>query len=94
MLQERGAIVRVFDPQGRKQAEPLLPDVVWCDSALDCIAGADALVILTEWNEFRALNLDAAKAAMSGSVLVDLRNVLPPDLARKAGFSYTGIGRT
>ncbi len=62
MLQERGATVRVCDPQGRRQAEPLLPDVVWCESALEAATGADVLVTVTEWNEFRALDLKAAKA--------------------------------
>ncbi len=93
MLQERGATVRVFDPQGRKQAEPLLPGVVWAAGALDAVKGADALVILTEWNEFRALDLDAARAAMKGDVLVDLRNALQPDAAKAVGFRYSGIGR-
>ena len=93
MLQERGATVRVFDPQGRKQAEPLLPGAVWCDGALDAVNGADGLVILTEWNEFRALDLDAARKAMKGDVLVDLRNALQPEAARSAGFRYSGIGR-
>lgn len=93
MLQERGATVRTYDPQGRKQAEPLLPGVVWCESAMEAVEDADVLVVLTEWNEFRALNLAAAKDKMRGAVLVDLRNVFPPDLAIDAGYSYTGIGR-
>ena len=61
MLQERGATVRAYDPQGRKHAEPLMPGVVWCDSAPSAVESADVLVILTEWNEFRALNLDAVR---------------------------------
>jgi UDPglucose 6-dehydrogenase len=94
MLQERGAIVRVFDPQGRKQAEPLLPGVEWCDSTLEAIADADVLTVITEWNEFRALDLEAVKAKMAGDVLVDLRNIFQPAAARAAGFQYTGIGRS
>jgi UDPglucose 6-dehydrogenase len=93
MLQERGASVRATDPQGRKQAEPLLPGVHWCDSALEAAKGADALVVVTEWNEFRALDLEEARKAMKGSVVVDLRNVFQPEAAKAAGFSYTGIGR-
>jgi UDPglucose 6-dehydrogenase len=93
MLQERGATVRAFDPQGRKQGEPLLPGLVWCESALEAVEGADVLVVVTEWNEFRALDLKAAKAKMRGNVLVDLRNVFPPELAEAAGFTYSGIGR-
>ncbi|MCB1520360.1 MAG: UDP-glucose/GDP-mannose dehydrogenase family protein [Hyphomicrobiaceae bacterium] len=93
MLQERGAIVRVRDPEGRHQAERLLPDVTWCDSIADALEGADALVVLTEWNEFRALDLTAARKAMRGDVLVDLRNIYPPKLAVDAGFRYVGVGR-
>lgn len=93
MLQERGATVRVYDPQGRKQAEPLFDDVVWCDSSLEAIDGADVLLVLTEWNEFRALDLHEAKSRMSGDVLVDLRNIFKPSEATAAGFRYSGIGR-
>ncbi len=93
MLQERGAAVRGFDPQGRKQGEPLLPGMTWCESALEALDGADVLVVVTEWNEFRALDLKAAKERMRGDVLVDLRNVFPPEQAAAAGFHYSGIGR-
>ena len=93
MLQERGASVRAFDPQGRRQGEPLLPGTTWCESALDAVEGADVLVVVTEWNEFRALDLKAAKERMRGDVLVDLRNVVPPEAAAAAGFTYSGIGR-
>jgi UDPglucose 6-dehydrogenase len=93
MLQARGATVRAYDPQGRKHGEALLPEVTWCRSALEAAKGADALVVVTEWNEFRALDLAAARTAMRGSALVDLRNVFPPELAEGAGFSYSGVGR-
>ena len=93
MLQERGATVRVYDPEGRKQAEPLLPGVVWCEGTYDALAGADAAVVVTEWNEFRALDLERAAATMSGRVIVDLRNVFQPATVRAAGFTYTSIGR-
>ena len=93
MLQERGAVVRAFDPQGRKQAEPMLPGVTWCENALDALEGADVLLVLTEWNEFRALDLKAAKAAMKGDLLVDLRNIFTPAKATAAGFRYDSIGR-
>lgn len=93
MLQERGATVKGFDPQGRKHGEPLLPGLVWCESALDAAADADVLVVVTEWNEFRALDLKAAKARMRGDVLVDLRNVFSPKLAQDAGFTYSSIGK-
>ena len=93
MLQERGAHVRAFDPQGQKHASSLLPGVEWCLNALDAARGAHVLAVVTEWNEFRALDLAAARKAMAGNVLVDMRNVFEPDFARNAGFDYTGIGR-
>ena len=93
MLQERGATVRACDPQGRRQAEPMLPGVTWCESADEAADGADALVIVTEWNEYRALDLEAIKSRMAGSTIVDLRNVLDPEAVRELGITYTGIGR-
>ena len=93
MLQERGAIVRAFDPQGQKHAETMLPGVVWCSSALDAVEGAHAVAVVTEWNEFRALDLDTVRSRMAGHALIDLRNIFQPAAARAAGFAYTGIGR-
>ncbi len=93
MLQERGASVRVYDPEGRKQAEPMLPGVLWCEGSLAACEGADALVVLTEWNEFRALNLSAVRERMTGNILVDLRNVFTPNAALEAGFYYVGVGK-
>ena len=93
MLIERGARVRAYDPQGRANAEALLPGVEWADGALDAAHGADLLVILTEWNEFRALNLKALKEGMRGRIIVDLRNVMRPDDATAEGFQYSGVGR-
>lgn len=93
MLQERGAIVRAYDPQGQKHAESMLPGIVWCANALDAARGAHVLTVVTEWNEFRALDLEAARSAMAGSALVDLRNIFHPVAARKAGFTYGSIGR-
>ncbi|MGC1585425.1 MAG: UDP-glucose/GDP-mannose dehydrogenase family protein, partial [Rhodomicrobium sp.] len=89
----RGATVRAHDPQGRKQAEPLLPGVIWCESVLEAAEGADAAVVLTEWNEFRAVSLEALKARMRGSVLADLRNIYRVSHAHKAGLTYVSIGR-
>jgi UDPglucose 6-dehydrogenase len=93
MLQERGATVRGYDPHARENAEALLPGVVWCISALEAAEQADVTVVVTEWNELRALNLDSLRASMRGNVLVDLRNVYLPAQARAAGFTYAGIGR-
>lgn len=94
MLQARGARIRAYDPQGGANAEELLPDVEWCQSALEVAEGTDVLVVLTEWNEFRALDLKRVREVMRGNVLVDLRNMYPEALAREAGFIYYGIGRT
>ena len=93
-LVQDGAVVRAFDPEGMEQARPLLPEgVVYCRDALDAAAGADALVVVTEWNEFRALGPERLAGAMRGRVLVDLRNVYDPIAMREAGFAYQGIGR-
>jgi UDPglucose 6-dehydrogenase len=89
-----GAIVRAFDPEGMDQARPLLPAaVVYCRDAMDAAAGADALVLLTEWNEFRALSPARLAAAMHGKVVVDLRNIYDPTAMRLAGLAYQSIGR-
>jgi UDPglucose 6-dehydrogenase len=93
-LIEDGAVVGAFDPEGMQQARPLLPDaVVYCRDALDAAAGADVLVLITEWNEFRALSPARLRDAMRGQVLVDLRNVYDPVAMRQSGFTYFGIGR-
>jgi UDPglucose 6-dehydrogenase len=89
-----GAVIRAFDPEGMDQARTVLPEsVAYCNDALDAAAGADALVLITEWNEFRALSPVRLRDAMSGRVIVDLRNVYDPVAMRQAGFTYHGIGR-
>ena len=93
MLQERGATIQIYDPEGRENAEALLPGVEWCETGLEALSNTDAAVVLTEWNEFRALDLTQAKTVMRGDTLIDLRNVFQPDLAISAGFKYFGIGR-
>ncbi len=89
-----GATVRVYDPEGMAAAKPLLPaNVVWCTDALDAAQGADATVLVTEWNQFRALSPARLAAAMRGRVLVDLRNIYDPTAMRQAGLVYHGLGR-
>jgi UDPglucose 6-dehydrogenase len=89
-----GAAIRAFDPEGMDQARPLLPEsVAYCRDALDAASGADAVILITEWNEFRALSPVRLKDAMRGLVLVDLRNAWDPIAMRQAGFDYNGIGR-
>jgi UDPglucose 6-dehydrogenase len=93
-LAEDGATVRAFDPEGMDQARPLLPgNITYCRDALDAAEGADALVVITEWNEFRALSPARLRTIMRGSVLVDLRNIYDPVAMRQAGFSYHSVGR-
>jgi UDPglucose 6-dehydrogenase len=93
-LQDMGAQVRAYDPEGMEQARGVLDSrVTYTDSAYACAEAADVLVIVTEWEQFRALDLDAIRTAMKAPVMVDLRNVYPPDDAIRHGFSYTGIGR-
>ncbi len=92
-LQAAGATVRAYDPQGVEEAKKLLNGVDYCDSAYEAMSGADALVIVTEWNAFRALDLTRVKAAMKAPVMIDLRNIYNPDEMAAAGFDYTSIGR-
>ncbi len=92
-LQKAGATLRVYDPEGMPEARKLLDDVIWCDSAYETMGGADALTIITEWNEFRALDLDRVKALMREPVIVDLRNIYPPEQMTAAGFRYESVGR-
>jgi UDPglucose 6-dehydrogenase len=92
-LQQAGATVRAYDPEGMDEAKRLLDDVVWCDTAYEGMGGADALVILTEWNQFRALDLARVKRLLRAPVLIDLRNIYEPGDMTAAGFAYTSIGR-
>ncbi|RZF63027.1 UDP-glucose/GDP-mannose dehydrogenase family protein [Sphingomonas populi] len=92
-LQDAGATVRAYDPEGMEQAKRVLSDVDYCGNAYETMEGADALVIVTEWDAFRALDLDRVKGLLSQPILVDLRNIYPRDMVEAAGFSYTGVGR-
>ncbi len=93
MLQRAGATIRAYDPEGMREAAALLPGVTWCDGAYQAMDGADCLVIVTEWNAFRDLDLARVKQAMRAPNLVDLRNIYSPGRMREAGFVYTGVGR-
>ena len=93
-LHDMGAKVRAYDPVGMEQAKKVLPELTYCEDAYECAKGADALVIVTEWEQFRALDLDRLKEVMTERpAVVDLRNIYPPgDLAQR-GFVYESIGR-
>jgi len=92
-LVERGAEVTAFDPVAQHQAEPLFSGIGYATDAYAAAEGADAVVIVTEWDEFRALDLETLAARMRGKALVDLRNVWDPHEAERAGLSYFGVGR-
>ncbi|WP_421790249.1 UDP-glucose dehydrogenase family protein [Hyphobacterium sp.] len=92
-LQTAGATVRAYDPAGIVEAEKLLKNVEFTSGPYLCAEGADALVIITEWNEFRALDTDRLKEAMAGDVVVDLRNIYSPEDMIQRGFKYTSVGR-
>jgi UDPglucose 6-dehydrogenase len=92
-LQTAGATVRVYDPEGMHEAKKLLPHAVFCKDAYDCMTGCDAVSILTEWNQFRNLDIKRMKSVLKAPVMVDLRNVYSPADMAAAGFHYTCVGR-
>ena len=92
-LQAAGATVRAYDPEGMEEAKKLMNGIEYCEGAYETMTGADALVILTEWNAFRALDFARVKAALKVPVLIDLRNIYDPAEMLAAGFDYSCIGR-
>jgi UDPglucose 6-dehydrogenase len=93
-LQDLGATVQAYDPISMDQARLELPDVTYCDNPYSCAAKADALVIVTEWEQFRALDLNRLKEQMAQPVIVDLRNIYRPEEMAEHGFIYASVGRT
>ena len=92
-LQDAGAHVCAHDPEGTEQAKKVLNNVSYFDGPYDTMENADALVIVTEWDAFRALDLARARELLKAPVLVDLRNIYAREAAEAAGFTYYGIGR-
>ncbi|MBX3504002.1 MAG: UDP-glucose/GDP-mannose dehydrogenase family protein [Parvibaculum sp.] len=92
-LQKAGAAIAAFDPEGMHEARQLLPHVNWADDAYGTMEGAEALVILTEWNEFRALDLKRVKSLLRRPLIIDLRNIYTPAEMQDAGFEYHSVGR-
>ena len=92
-LQEAGALVRAYDPEGMEQARALLHKVEYSPDAYSCVDGADVLVIVTEWDAFRALDLDRIKGLLREPLIVDLRNIYRPEEMRRRGFRYVSVGR-
>ena len=92
-LLDGGAKVVAFDPVGREQAEPLLPGIAFAEDAYAVADGADAVVVVTEWDEFRGIDLKQIAARMRGDALIDLRNIFDGAEVTRAGLRYRGIGR-
>jgi UDPglucose 6-dehydrogenase len=92
-LLEAGAAIRAFDPEGHPEAKKLMPDIVYCADAYAAMDGADALVLITEWNEFRGLDLTRVRALLKTPLVIDLRNIYRPDEMVEAGLRYLSIGR-
>lgn len=92
-LQDAGATIRAHDPEGTEQAQKVLSDVNYCASPYEALEGSDGAVIVTEWDAFRALDLDRVKSLLSSPVLVDLRNIYPREQVEAAGFHYYAVGR-
>lgn len=92
-LQAKGAKVKAFDPVAMEEAEKYLPDVEYASDEYDAIEGADVLVFLTEWNQFRALDMNRVKELLASPKIADLRNIYDPETMREMGFEYTGVGR-
>ena len=93
-LQAAGATIRAYDPESMHEASKLLTDVMYCDGPYHAVEGADAMVILTEWDSFRALDLDRVKGSLKAPIVIDLRNIYKPDYMRGKGFTYESVGRS
>jgi UDPglucose 6-dehydrogenase len=92
-LVERGATVRAYDPVAMPEAAKMLPDISYTEDEYAAVTGADALVFMTEWNQFRALNMDRVRGLMRSPRIADLRNIYEPEAMRELGFDYVGVGR-
>jgi len=92
-LQNAGAKIRAYDPEGMDDARKILDNIDYCDDAYKTLPDADALVIITEWNIFRALDMQRVKALLNSPVLVDMRNIYEPKIMRELGFTYVSVGR-
>jgi UDPglucose 6-dehydrogenase len=92
-LQDMGARVRAYDPAGMEQAKAMMSNVTFCEGPYECAEGTDALVIATEWEQFRALDFDRLRQVMASPVLIDLKNVYRTDVMQAKGFDYVSVGR-
>ncbi|MBA3008054.1 MAG: UDP-glucose/GDP-mannose dehydrogenase family protein [Proteobacteria bacterium] len=92
-LHEKGAIIQAHDPQGMEEAKKIFPECTYVNNVYEAATGADALVLMTEWNQYRAIDLERVKSLMRVPLFIDLRNVYSPQRIRAAGFEYVGVGR-
>ncbi len=92
-LHEKGAKIQVHDPQGMAEARKIFPDFTYVNNSYEAATNADALVLMTEWNQYRALDLERIRSVIKNPVFIDLRNVYDPEKVKKAGFQYVGVGR-
>ena len=92
-LVENGAIVRAYDPVAIPEARKILPDISYAEDEYGAVTGADALIFITEWNQFRALDMERIRGLMRTPKIADLRNIYEPEAMRELGFDYVGVGR-
>jgi UDPglucose 6-dehydrogenase len=92
-LRAQGARIRVFDPVAMPETRAILPDIEYAEDAYDAARGSDALIITTEWNQFRNFDWDRMRQALRSPIVVDLRNVYEPEHMKSLGFRYTSVGR-
>ena len=93
-LLDKGAVIRAHDPQGMEEAKALLPSqITYCQDVYEALQGADAVVLMTEWNEYRGLDMEKIRKMMRGNTFVDLRNVYEPNDMKMSGFEYHCVGR-
>ena len=92
-MQKRGATIRAFDPVAMEEAKHVLPDIEYAENEYDALKDADALIIVTEWNQFRALDMEKVKQLLKSPKIADLRNIYEPKDMRELGFEYVGVGR-
>ncbi len=93
LLLERGAKIRAYDPAAMDAARAVLPDITYADDEYAAVTGADALIFMTEWNQFRALNMERVRELMQTPKIADLRNIYEPEAMRELNFEYVGVGR-
>ncbi|MBI4753248.1 UDP-glucose dehydrogenase, partial [Candidatus Desantisbacteria bacterium] len=92
-LQKQGAKIRAYDPAAMENAKKVLKDVFFCQDEYECVLGSNAVIIITEWHQFRNLDLEKIKELLIEPIFIDLRNVYDPRMMKKLGFKYVGVGR-